>query len=686
MLKRITRPLLLLFGAFFLPFQNHSQIKNLIDSANYYRKHDVHKGTKFADSALKLSHKTGNTGQLCEAYLLSGQLLHDQSRYKQALDRYAEAEKYANQNGNKLLVASVYNNMALSFERLGNFDKALALHSKALNLRSEMQSRPEIGASYQNIGSLYFYAGDFNKALQNTQKALEIFESLHDLKLTGEVSLNVGAIYFNMFKDSLALQYMKKALSIALRIHNANGIENAYNNLSNYYAELNHPVLARFYLNKIISLAANNPEKKISIYINLAKIFEKSKVKDSAEYYYKMAAAVAGEIGFRNKLMLAYDELSNFYKAQGDYQRALDYAIRAYQLRDSLSGIQHSKDLAEIEAVYKTERQSKEIDLLSKQYALEKESANKSRLLFLVSLAVLLLAILSGVALYRNYAIKKRDNLLLSEKNEEIRVKSDLIAQKQHEILDSLNYARRIQFALLANESLLDANIGSGNYFILFKPKDIVSGDFYWAAKKDDRFYVAVCDCTGHGVPGAFMSLLNISFLNEAINEKGLRQPNDILEHVRNKLVENISRDGARDGMDAILMCFETLQGERQSITYAAANITPVLVQNNSLNLLPCDKMPVGKGEREALFTHHTIHANKGDVLYLFSDGYADQFGGARGKKFKYKNLHELLLNGSAAAMLRQRGDLEAAFESWKGSIEQVDDICVIGIKITSGE
>jgi serine phosphatase RsbU (regulator of sigma subunit) len=686
MLKRIPRLFFLILYAFFLHSQSHSQIKIFVDSANYYRTHDVQKATKFADSALQLSRKTGNIEQLYQAFLLSGQVLHDQSKYLQALDKYAIAEKYAIQNGKKLLVASVYNNMALSFERLGKFEKALSLHSKALNLRSEMQSKPEIGASYQNIGSLYFYAGDFEKALLNTEKALKIFESLNDLKLTGEVSLNIGAIYFNMFNDSLALQYMKKGLSIALRIHNPIGIENAYNNLSNYYAELNQPVLARFYLNKIISFAANNPEKKISLFINLAKIFEKSKVKDSAEYYYKLAAAIAGEIGFRNKLMLAYNELSNFYRSQHHYQQALEYAIRGYELRDSLSGVQHSKDLAEIEAIYKTERQSKEIDLLNKQNALEKESANKSRQLFLVSLVVLLLAILSGVALYRNYAIKKKDNHLLSEKNEEIRIKSELIAQKQHEILDSLNYARRIQFALLANESLLDENLGTGNYFILFKPKDIVSGDFYWAAKKDHRFYVAVCDCTGHGVPGAFMSLLNISFLNEAINEKGLRQPNAILEHVRQKLVENISRDGARDGMDAILLCFETLQDAAQSITYAAANITPVLVQNHSLTLLPCDKMPVGKGEREALFTNHAIHAKKDDLLYLFSDGYADQFGGDRGKKFKYKNLYELLLNGSNGNMFRQRGDLDASFESWKGSIEQVDDICVIGIKITSGE
>src|ERR1019366_10692015 len=146
--------------------------------------------------------------------------------------------------------------------------------------------------------------------------------------------------------------------------------------------------------------------------------------------------------------------------------------------------------------------------------------------------------------------------------------------------------------------------------------------------EKTERFYLAICDSTGHGVPGAFMSLLNISFLNEAITEKNIKQPNEILNHARQRLIESVSQDGAQDGMDGILLCFEN-----GKITYAAANNAPVIVRNNSIINLPYDKMPVGKGEVDISFTLYTIDTEKGDLLYFYTDGYADQFGGSRGKK-----------------------------------------------------
>jgi serine phosphatase RsbU (regulator of sigma subunit) len=281
-----------------------------------------------------------------------------------------------------------------------------------------------------------------------------------------------------------------------------------------------------------------------------------------------------------------------------------------------------------------------------------------------------------------------------------IEEQKELITEKNKEILDSINYAKRIQYTLLAHEELLKQNLPE--HFVLFKPKDIVSGDFYWATAVNSRqsqsavdsaelpaatansklFYLAVCDSTGHGVPGAFMSLLNCSFLNEAITEKNISKPNEVLDHVRKRLIESISQDGGKDGMDGILVCFERNSNGTNKVTYAAANNNPILIRNGEIKELPADKMPVGLGEKKDPFALNTIELQKGDTLYLYTDGYADQFGGPKGKKFKYKTLNELLIRINQKPCLEQKQVLNTHFENWKGSLEQVDDVCIVGIHI----
>jgi serine phosphatase RsbU (regulator of sigma subunit) len=250
------------------------------------------------------------------------------------------------------------------------------------------------------------------------------------------------------------------------------------------------------------------------------------------------------------------------------------------------------------------------------------------------------------------------------------------VIEKNKEMTDSINYAKKIQTSLLAHTDFLNTNLPE--HFVLFKPKDIVSGDFYWATKTKDFFYLAVCDSTGHGVPGAFMSLLNISFLNEAINEKNILEPNLILNHVRLRLIENMS--GAQDGMDAILLKIP-LNSTVSNIEYAAANNSPILIRNHEIIELAKNKMPVGKGENTSSFTSHTVELQKGDNLYLYTDGFADQFGGPKGKKFKYKALNNFLNEICNSSSNEQHLSLTHKFENWKGNLEQVDDVCLIGMK-----
>ncbi len=297
---------------------------------------------------------------------------------------------------------------------------------------------------------------------------------------------------------------------------------------------------------------------------------------------------------------------------------------------------------------------------------------------------ILTLTSIIGLIVYifklRNKQLLERQVILektVTERTQEINNQKTLIEEKQKEIVDSINYAKRIQYALLSHDDFLRKYIP--HHFIFFNPKDIVSGDFYWSTTINNKFYLAVCDSTGHGVPGAFMSLLSIGFLNEAIKEKNIEKPNEVFDYVRERLIENISKEGQKDGFDGILICIDYSENK---ITYAAANNEPLLVRDFVIIEQNKDRMPVGMGEKKLPFNLFTIEFKTNDILYLYTDGYADQFGGPKGKKFMYKKLNQLLLELSTLSLEEQRTKLQTTFEIWRGELEQVDDVCIIGIRL----
>lgn len=279
------------------------------------------------------------------------------------------------------------------------------------------------------------------------------------------------------------------------------------------------------------------------------------------------------------------------------------------------------------------------------------------------------------------YIINQLLNFSLTQANQIAEAKHE-IQEKHREITDSINYAERIQRSFLATQELLDLRLK--NYFVLFKPKDVVSGDFYWAADLENgAFAFATADSTGHGVPGAIMSILNISSLEHAV-ENGARSPSEILNQARHAIIERLKKDGSAnggsDGMDASLICLDPL---RKKIKYSCANNLILIVRDGQVLELERDKMPVGRHEKDKeLFTEHEFELEPNDMIYTLTDGFADQFGGDHGKKFMYKKLKGLLLSIAGEKPDIQKNMLDAAFDSWKGKLEQVDDVCVVGIRI----
>jgi serine phosphatase RsbU (regulator of sigma subunit)/ligand-binding sensor domain-containing protein len=279
----------------------------------------------------------------------------------------------------------------------------------------------------------------------------------------------------------------------------------------------------------------------------------------------------------------------------------------------------------------------------------------------------------------------KSENLrlegIVKERTAEVVMQRDILEHQKNEIQDSIRYAGRIQNAVLpTSQDFTDLVPDS---FVFFRPRDIVSGDFYWVGKVGNKVIISAADCTGHGVPGAFMSMLGVAFLNEIVNKDHIVQPDIILGKLREKVIEALQQQGisgeAKDGMDIVVICIDNSEMKLQ---YAGAYNPLITVRKKQLNEIVADKMPIAIYERMKEFTNHELAIEKGDLFYFFSDGFEDQFGGPEGKKFKAKRFRELLVEISESPMKEQKEMIEKTFEKWKGSQDQVDDIVVLGVRI----
>ncbi len=303
----------------------------------------------------------------------------------------------------------------------------------------------------------------------------------------------------------------------------------------------------------------------------------------------------------------------------------------------------------------------------------------KQKLITYFILIALVLVSGIGYVMYVNYRNKKKANLILEEKNRLITNQRDQIAYQKKHITDSIEYAKRIQKAILPSLELFSDKI---EHFVLYKPRDIVSGDFYWVDKKDDKQIVITSDCTGHGVPGAFMSMLGVSLLNEIIKNKDITKPDLILNKLRENIISSLKqmeiKSEVKDGMD---MTAIVIDYKNNTLEFAGANNPLIIIRDGDLQFYKGDKMPVAIHDSLDPFTLQTIELKKGDAIYTFSDGYPDQFGGPNDKKFLIKNFKDLLMQIQHLSMYEQGEKLNEVFEEWKKEVEQVDDVTVVGIK-----
>lgn len=608
--------------------------------------------------------------------------------------------------------------MSLSYDKIVNNLNTCLFIFENLNDKNVFAKQPiKQGDLKENLALVYYLKGDYIQSSKLHLEAISIFEKSSDNRRKAKAMANLA--YESKKRDlKLAMLLMSESIQILKGLNANNDLSSAIDNYGVLFEMNNNLDSAMFYYNMALKIKI---DLKDSIGIpytlnNIAGIYfmknnnseglkfinQSTEIRKRMNDYIGMASNeyALGEIYFSNKEFEIAEEhfrksnyfskkssypdlqgknlkyISSIFAKKNKYDSAYYYFNSFFMIHDSLYNANNQKQLLEMETLYETEKKSSHIKSLDndnkiKETELEKKRNTQSFLLLIIGLSLF-----AGIVVLKAYFQKNNANKIIIKQKEEIIHQKHMVEEHQRETIDSINYAKRIQYALLANDDLLDRNLNK--HFVFFKPKDIVSGDFYWATEHNNKFYLAVCDSTGHGVPGAFMSLLNIGFLSEAIKEKNIELPNEVLNYVRKRLIESIGKNG-QDGMDAILLCIDN---STNTIKYAAANNEPILISGNEIIELPKDKMPVGKGERADSFSLHKVDYKTGDVLYLYTDGFADQFGGPKGKKFKYKPLNELLLSNVNLPMFEQKEKLVSALNDWKGNLEQVDDVCIIGIRI----
>lgn len=636
-----------------------------------------------------------------------------------ALNYSSKLYDEAKEINNSKWMAQGLNDAGIIYIKIGDLNKALEKTEQALALRKKSGNKKEIASSLSKIATIKTEKGQYAEALDIQLQVLRLFEELKMDQYVAQTCNNIGTLYNNINNPEMSNKYLKRAYAIAkamgdnytmpvtlsVMAGNFNDLEKidsaiycyseakkiffetqefssyatACNNLAHLYRRVGNTIKGEENYREAIKVSKEIGDSAgLALYQNnLANVLIDREQFNEAELLLLESLKMSQKLGYTENILKIYQSLTGLYIQTKDSKKADFYFDRYRATKDSIFSNQIAQQFTEAQTKFDVEKKDLEI---SKNKAEIENEKNKRYITYgALAFFVLLfsLAIWAFIQKRKNNRLLEVKNSLLENANEEISHQKNIIEEKQKEIVDSINYAQKIQKALLASEEMLLEN--SLKHFILLKPKDIVSGDFTWATKKDHLLYLACCDSTGHGVPGAFMSLLNIGFLSEAIKERNITEPGKIFDYVRDRLIETIGKDEQRDGFDGVLICID---GNSNKISYAAAHNAPILISNNQLNTLSYDKMPVGKGVKDDSFNTYSLSYQKNDQLYLFTDGYADQFGGPRGKKFKYKQLEELLLNNHKQALEIQKDKLVNEFSTWKGDMEQVDDICIIGISL----
>ena len=554
------------------------------------------------------------------------------------------------------------------------------------------------------IGQAYFYSDNVEKSVIYFQKNLELSLKRNDLLKTAGAFNNLGIVYRYMGYNDSALNCYTENLKIYRKQKNLRGISKTYNNLGVLYEEgYGNLELALQYYQRTyeIELKRNDTLELATSYLNLGGINYKLGNYKKAIAYCNRSIVFASIKDDNVTLRYTYKVMSDIFKKQNDFNKALIWYEKYIGIKDSIFRQENMAEINELNIKYETEKKEREILTLNKQSEINKlllatkeQAIYKQRIVIVISSISIFLFVAFVIYLVYQNKIRKRINEKLRAQNAEIlQQKEEILAQRdeieaQHSeifeqntnITNSINYARKTQNAVLPLEIDIDKILP--DYVLFYKPRDIVSGDFFVVKKINDIVIFAVADCTGHGVPGAFMSMLGIALLNEIVFNKQITATSEVLEWLRSQikiaLRQSSDFSSTKDGMD-IAICAYNKQANK--LQYSGANSDMYVVRNKQVLVYKAERNPIGWYHVEIPFSQHEIDVSSSDIVYLFSDGFTSQFDSKNVEKFKAFRFKQMLVDASELPFSEQSNFFEKSFINWSGANRQIDDITIFGVQ-----
>lgn len=660
----------------------------------YYKKDDFEGAAKVFDKLHSLSDllvKKTSDSVYYRSYLAEQTTFYFfKGNIQRCLDISIELLNYDFRNSDSSDIAGSYGNIAILYRKMGNYPKAIYYLQESIKI-NETIGRNELAGNYSNLANVYSDLGQVEKSGEFFYKALRLRLAQKDEKGMALSYSNLGNYFSYINKEDSAIAYYLKAIYLNEKLKAPDSKKViTYNNLTGEYIRLRKIDSAIKYLSITQKLLneKSNPFFLAHFYENKGDIFKhQSKFKEAINEYNKAFKFANLNNDISRFVTLYYSKSECFYKLK-NIDSTFNNRIKAEAFKDSLFNTSKSSEITRYEMQYQFDKEQAAMknEQLKKELEAKNALERKQLLIYAAFTGLILLLGLVLIVLKSNNQ-KKKDNLLLKQKN-------DLIESQKKDIIDSINYAKNLQQAILPPLTKINESLGEN--FIYYKPKDIIAGDFYWLYNLNDKnnesqsCLFAVADCTGHGVPGALVSVVCSNALDSSVKEYGLSDPGKILDKTKELVLKTFSKTGqnVKDGMDISLCSIQHHLTEKNKfiIKWAGANNSLWYIHKGQIKELTANKQPIGQSENSQPFTTQTIELDKGDMLYFSTDGYYDQFGGdnasANGKKFMRKRLTHLFSEIKDLSMESQLKKMDDTFNNWKGRLEQIDDVCIAGIKL----